>query len=220
MAPQWRTTGLDHRLRRRSAVLRSASILASMRSCGRASRWHVGPLSAFQRRVSPSMSAPCRGYRGGLDNQTTLGPSPSLRPGRACRCLRESLWDRGLSKAISCCSLPTGLEGMVDVVVGVVPYVPAFALGLVAHDTFVFESPLAYDGGPDGTDILLRVATDCKDLLRSGGALLLELGGDQATAIEPVLGQLGFVDVMTHFDDDGDLRDRGHTWRQRRPLSA
>jgi release factor glutamine methyltransferase len=103
-------------------------------------------------------------------------------------------------------SLPPGLEGKLDVVVGVVPYVPHPALGLLAHDTFVFESPLAYDGGPEGTDVLLRVVTDSSHLLRRGGALLLELGGDQATVIESALVTVGFVDVRAHIDEDGDLR--------------
>src|SRR4051794_7064579 len=52
--------------------------------------------------------------------------------------------------------LPSGLEGRVDVVVGVVPYVPTPGLPLLQRDTFTFETPLAYDGGPDGTDVLRR----------------------------------------------------------------
>ena len=50
--------------------------------------------------------------------------------------------------------LPSGLAGRVDVVVGVVPYVPTSALPLLQRDTFAFESTLSYDGGLDGTDIL------------------------------------------------------------------
>ncbi len=48
--------------------------------------------------------------------------------------------------------LPRALEGRVDVVVGVVPYVPTPDLRLLQRDTFTFESPLSYDGGRDGTD--------------------------------------------------------------------
>jgi release factor glutamine methyltransferase len=102
--------------------------------------------------------------------------------------------------------LPPGLGGLVDVVVGVVPYVPALALGLLAHDTFVFESTLAYDGGLDGTDVLLRVAEESRYLLREGGALLLELGGDQAAVLGPFLTTLGYFELNTLMDEDGDLR--------------
>src|SRR5213079_1496457 len=78
--------------------------------------------------------------------------------------------------------LPRALEGRVDVVVGVVPYVPTPDLPLLQRDTFAFESPLSYDGGRDGTAILRRVLADGPRFLRRGGALLLELGGDQADA--------------------------------------
>ncbi|HEX6387794.1 MAG TPA: methyltransferase, partial [Solirubrobacteraceae bacterium] len=71
--------------------------------------------------------------------------------------------------------LPAGL--VADVVVGVVPYVPTAELGLLQRDTFTFETTLGYEGGADGTDVLRRVITEAP--LRPGGALLLELGGDQ-----------------------------------------
>src|SRR5213082_1967861 len=80
--------------------------------------------------------------------------------------------------------LPRMLEGGVDVVVGVVPYVPTPALPLLQRDTFVFETPLAYDGGPDGTDILRRVVIEAPRFLRPRGALLLELGGEQAAMLD------------------------------------
>jgi release factor glutamine methyltransferase len=60
--------------------------------------------------------------------------------------------------------LPGTLEGCVDVVVGVVPYVPTPALPLLQRDAFAFESPLSYDGGCDGTEILRRVLADSPPL--------------------------------------------------------
>ncbi len=102
--------------------------------------------------------------------------------------------------------LPRTLEGRVDVVVGVVPYVPTPALPLLQRDTFAFESPLSYDGGRDGTDILRRVLRDSPRFLRRGGALLLELGGEQADALGDDLALLGYVDVTVLVDEDGDVR--------------
>ena len=98
------------------------------------------------------------------------------------------------------------LEGGVDVIVGVVPYVPTPALALLARDTLVFESPLCYDGGPDGTDILRRVLAESPRFLRHGGALLLELGGEQADALGGDLDRLGYAETAVLFDDDGDVR--------------
>jgi release factor glutamine methyltransferase len=102
--------------------------------------------------------------------------------------------------------LPSPLEGRVDVVVGVVPYVPTPALPLLQRDTFTFESPLSYDGGLDGTDILRRVLRESPRFLRRGGALLLELGGEQADALRGDLARLGYVDVSVLVDDDEDVR--------------
>ena len=91
--------------------------------------------------------------------------------------------------------LPRALEGGVDVVVGVVPYVPTPDLPLLQRDTLAFESPLSYDGGRDGTEILRRVLADSPRFLRRGGALLLELGGDEAEALRGDLARLGYRDV-------------------------
>jgi release factor glutamine methyltransferase len=102
--------------------------------------------------------------------------------------------------------LPNALAGRTDVVVSVVPYVPTSALSLLPRDTFTFESPLSYDGGTDGTEILRRVVSDSPHFLRPGGALLLELGGDQAGALDEDLGRLGFVDTTVLVDEDGDVR--------------
>jgi release factor glutamine methyltransferase len=102
--------------------------------------------------------------------------------------------------------LPPGLEGQVDVVVGVVPYVPTPELPLLQRDTFTFESTLAYDGGRDGTDVLRRVMAESRRFLRSGGALLVEVGGDQAEALRKELSRLGYSAVGVLVDEDGDVR--------------
>lgn len=111
--------------------------------------------------------------------------------------------------------LPRTLEGHVDVVVGVVPYVPTPELPLLQRDTFTFESPLAYDGGRDGTDVQRRVLTDSLRFLRRGGALLLELGGQQADLLGEDLARLGYRDVNILVDEEGDVRGLEATQRAR-----
>ena len=102
--------------------------------------------------------------------------------------------------------MPHALEGGVDVIVGVVPYVPTPELPLLQRDTFTFETPLAYDGGADGTDVLRRVLDEGRRFLRRGGAVLLEVGGEQAGALDDDLARLGYRDVSVLVDDDGDVR--------------
>ena len=102
--------------------------------------------------------------------------------------------------------VPAELRGRVDVVAGVVPYVPTPSLSLLQRDTFAFESELSYDGGEDGTDVLRRVAADSPGFLRRGGALLLELGGDQADLLGPDLERLGYGDIELLLDEEDDVR--------------
>lgn len=102
--------------------------------------------------------------------------------------------------------LPAAIRGRVDVVAAVVPYVPAHELRSLQRDTFAFESPLAYDGGPDGTAVLRRALAGAAAVLRSGGAALLELGGGQAGLLEADLDRLGFAVDALLADEDGDVR--------------
>ena len=102
--------------------------------------------------------------------------------------------------------LPPRLEGHVDVVVGVVPYVPTAGLALLQRDTLTFEPSLFYDGGHDGTAILRRALAESARFLRPGGAVLLELGGDQASALGDDLERFHYEDVAVLVDEDGDVR--------------
>jgi release factor glutamine methyltransferase len=108
--------------------------------------------------------------------------------------------------------VPPSLLGTVDVVVAVVPYVPTPALPLLPRDTLSFESTLSYDGGPDGTAILRRVTQEGRAFLRPGGALLLEVGGEQSDLLADQFDHLGYVDVAELRDEDGDLRGVEATW--------
>jgi release factor glutamine methyltransferase len=102
--------------------------------------------------------------------------------------------------------LPAALRGRVDVVTAVVPYVPTAELRSLQRDTFAFESPLAYDGGPDGTAVLRRALAGAACVLRPGGTALLELGGDQADLLADDVHRLGFTVASLLADEDGDVR--------------
>jgi len=102
--------------------------------------------------------------------------------------------------------LPAQLFGRVDVVTAVVPYVPTGELASLGRDTFAFESTLAYDGGPAGTDVIRRALEGAAAALRPGGAVLLELGGEQADLLAPDLDRLGLALDAVVTDEDGDPR--------------
>ncbi len=125
------------------------------------------------------------------------GWSPADLDERAVACARANGVDAYRGDLFA----PLG-DVVADVVVGVVPYVPTPDLPLLQRDTFTFETPLAYDGGVSGTDFLQRVITEAPRHLRPGGALLLELGGRQADALDFA----GYSDVSVMLDEDGDVR--------------
>jgi release factor glutamine methyltransferase len=102
--------------------------------------------------------------------------------------------------------LPDELAGRVDVVTAVVPYVPSVALHLLPRDVLAFEPSLALDGGEGGLRLLVRAVVSAASLLRPGGSLLLELGGDQAERLQPTLDDHDFDEIVHLTDEDGDRR--------------
>ena len=100
--------------------------------------------------------------------------------------------------------LPPGLKA--DVVVGVVPYVPRRALPLLQRDTFRFETKLAYDGGEEGLDILIRALHEGREWLKPDGRVVLEVGGAQAGDLDPFVRALQYRDLSEVVDDENDLR--------------
>jgi len=122
----------------------------------------------------------------------------------ACRCAAEN--DVEIYQGHLGDPIPDALGGSFDVVVAVVPYVPSEALIYLPSDVQRFEPRRALDGGPGGTVLLEQAVWAGHRLLRPGGSLLLELGGDQDDLLTTVLRQAGFDRVRRLADEEGDLR--------------
>lgn len=88
-----------------------------------------------------------------------------------------------------------------DLVTAVAPYVPTGRLGLLPADVQRYEPRLALDGGDDGLDLVRRIVTCAARLLRPGGWLSTELGGDQHEALGPTLAASGFSTGTPWFDE-------------------
>jgi release factor glutamine methyltransferase len=102
--------------------------------------------------------------------------------------------------------LPASLHGRVDLVTANPPYVPSGELPLLARDARGQEPAAALDGGADGLALVRRVAAAAARLLRPGGALLVEIGGDQGGAALRALAGAGLRDGCLHSDSWGDVR--------------
>ncbi len=122
----------------------------------------------------------------------------------ACRCAEANGVEVLLGHLAE--PLPSQLQGRVDLVVAVVPYVPTEAIELLPRDVREHEPRRALDGGPGGTRLLGEAVGAAAGLLRRGGSLLLEVGGDQDRALADVLVAAGFDPARRHEDEEGDLR--------------
>lgn len=97
-------------------------------------------------------------------------------------------------------------DGTWDLVTAVAPYVPTGAVRLLPPDVQRHEPRRALDGGDDGLDLVRRIVDAAARLLRPGGWLVVELGGDQDAVIAPALADRGFDALDAWRDEDGDLR--------------
>lgn len=101
---------------------------------------------------------------------------------------------------------PIGSRRPFDVVTAVPPYVPTGQLAFLPADVQRYEPHAALDGGTDGLDVARRIVLAASRLLRPGGWLLVELGGDQDRALAAPLAASSFGELEPWFDEDGELR--------------
>lgn len=98
--------------------------------------------------------------------------------------------------------LPPPEAGTFDLITANLPYIPAAEIaGLsreVRHDPI-----LALDGGPEGLDLIVRLAPLALERLTSGGHLLLEIGIDQSEAVMACLAGHNYRDIKALPDYQG-----------------
>jgi len=76
--------------------------------------------------------------------------------------------------------LPPVLRGRVAIIVANVPYVPTDEMRLLPAEARAHEPRVALDGGPDGLDVLRRVAAGAPSWLVPHGYVLIETSALQA----------------------------------------
>ncbi len=82
--------------------------------------------------------------------------------------------------------LLTALPGPVDLICANPPYVPRGELP--SGGPLAYEPYIALDGGPEGTDVLVRFCRSVPLYLQPGGGLLMELGIGQVETVRAALG--------------------------------
>lgn len=97
--------------------------------------------------------------------------------------------------------LPEQLCGRVALLAANVPYVPTDSVGFLPPEARDHEARIALDGGPDGLDVLRRVAERAASWLAPGGALFFETSEDQAPVAVGIV-RAGGLEPEVATDDD------------------
>ena len=97
--------------------------------------------------------------------------------------------------------LPAGLRGRVGILVANVPYVPSGEIRFLPPEARAHEPRVALDGGPDGLDILRRVAAGAPEWLKPGGHLLIETTERQAPSAQAAFLTSGLTTRVAGSDD-------------------
>jgi release factor glutamine methyltransferase len=91
-----------------------------------------------------------------------------------------------------------GLEGeSFDLVVSNPPYIATEVIAGLDPEVRDHEPRLALDGGADGLDAYRRLAPEILRVLKPGGRFLVEIGYDQAGAVEALFRDAGADEVVT-----------------------
>jgi release factor glutamine methyltransferase len=91
----------------------------------------------------------------------------------------------------------------VDLVIGNPPYIPTESIGGLSYDIHHFEPRVALDGGIDGLDVHRKILEKAKKLIRSGGAIFLEIGrgqGPWARKIASTYFPTAIIEVTKDYD--------------------
>ncbi|MCW6005448.1 putative protein N(5)-glutamine methyltransferase [Micromonospora sp. CPCC 205371] len=136
----------------------------------------------------------------------------------AVRCARRNLAPVGgrVYEGDLFAPLPADLRGRVDILVANVPYVPTEAVALLPPEARVHEPRVALDGGPDGLDVLRRVATAAGQWLAPGGHLLVETSEGQAPHAFEAFARAGLAPEVASDQDLNATVVAGREWKRSR----
>jgi len=96
--------------------------------------------------------------------------------------------------------------GKLDLIVCNPPYVSSFEFERLDRNVKDYEPKKALAGGVDGLDVYRRIVENADKFLKSGGAIMLEIGYRQGQAVRELLEQTGYLTDITiekdHHDND------------------
>lgn len=93
----------------------------------------------------------------------------------------------------------------IDVIVSNPPYIADSEISRLQPEVGCFEPRLALAGGPDGMEVHRRLLQQAPIYLRSGGALLMEVGFGQAAAVCRAAEESGWFRTATVLQDEAGI---------------
>ena len=93
--------------------------------------------------------------------------------------------------------------GTYDIIVSNPPYISEGEFNLLAPEVREHEPRQALVAGPDGTEFHLRIIQGARPFLAEGGRLAMELGAGQRGALEKILHNSDYCDIVFHRDYAG-----------------
>jgi len=97
--------------------------------------------------------------------------------------------------------------GKFDVICSNPPYIPSDVIDTLEPEIARFEPRHALDGGPDGLDVIRRLAREAPNFLKENGALILEMGDGQERDVREILTSEGrFREIRVFPDLSGKAR--------------
>ncbi len=129
----------------------------------------------------------------------------------ALRLCKQNVRRNSLNARVTCMSVnalepPSAALWDFDVIACNPPYIPTDVIDTLDISVREYEPRMALDGGEDGLDFYRFIAARWKSALRLGGTLAFEVGYDQAEAVEQILLENGFENIIKTPDTQGILR--------------
>lgn len=87
------------------------------------------------------------------------------------------------------------IEGRFDVILSNPPYIRSEVIESLAPEVKDHDPLMALDGGTDGLIFYRRIVEEAPRFLKAEGKLLMEIGFDQAEAVQQLLRDGGFTDI-------------------------
>lgn len=92
---------------------------------------------------------------------------------------------------------------VIDILVSNPPYIESAVCETLDPRVRDFEPRLALDGGVSGLDFYDRYLADALNVLKPGGAVFFEIGGNQGDAVAKLMEGYGFSDIRVEKDYSG-----------------